>query len=95
MLMPEPHPTDRIDVVIVPNGPKKGMWVRKDQPMSKRASQRLVEMIAGRKRVMEHAAADPNRTEDSLPGEIRFATEEEFAYVCGLVVVEQAERITI
>lgn len=88
---PEPEPTDRIDVVVVPEGPMAGTWIRSSQRLTPRAERRLMEMIIGRQRVIEHARSEG--TPMSF-GTIKLASREEWAKVIGLVVVDMAVRIT-
>lgn len=74
-------------------GPKRGFWVRKDQPLSERASKRLIEMAAGNARIRLHAQAVRGEPESPTPFLLLFASDEEFAMLCGLVLVGQAERM--
>lgn len=91
-LSPANEPTDRIDVVVVPEGEMAGTWIRDDQRLTTRAEQRLMEIIVGRQRIIERAAGCNTYMQF---GAIRSANREHWAKVIGLVFVGLATRVTM
>jgi hypothetical protein len=86
------EPTNMLDVIVVPEGDMAGTWIRADQRLAPRAERRLMEMIAGRQRVIESAKDEGTRMSF---GAIKLASKEQWAIAVGLAFVDQAVRVTI
>lgn len=85
------EPTDRIDVIVVPEGEMAGTWVQDSQRLTPHAERRLMEMIAGRQRVIENARGAGQSMQF---GVIKLANKEEWAKAIGLAFVGLAVRVT-
>ena len=83
-----------IDTIIVYEGPSRGVYVCSDYTLSKGASQRLVEMVAGAERLRYY---DENTANSGITPWANFKTvsEKEFGALCGLVVVGHAKRMLL
>lgn len=83
-----------IDTIIVYEGPRRGVYVCRDHPLSKGASQRLAEMVAGAERLRGY---DENTANSGIPpwSNFRVVSNKEFGALCGLVVVGHAMRMTL
>lgn len=90
-------PPTKVDAVFVPEGDMRGVWLRASSPLDPRQSKRMIEMVAGRERVMFHEvfACTLQDERASLYTTIRTATEEEWLFLIGMCVVEQAERLEL
>lgn len=90
------RPLIKIDTVLVRSGDMAGIWLRASVPLDPRQSKRMIEMVAGRERLMTHENMGymiHTESDKMLP--IKIATEEQWAHLIGLCVVEQAERLEL
>jgi hypothetical protein len=72
-----------MEVVIVPHGDYHGMWV----PKTFKRLKAIQEMIAGQERLRERGVEPINP--------LRLADEDQWAFVIGLLVCEQAMRVRL
>ena len=96
----ENAPAIKSDAVIVPHtSPYAGVYVRPGQNLSPRAAQRVAEITAGRARYFAnlfnpHGSVVEYLASNTLGG-FKIATDDEWAFVIGLAVVGQAERVEL